>query len=310
MAVADLNQMSSAHHGRRINIEGKAVSVGGVFPRVAKLQSEHHEYVENPEMFLSGLKDSGADVFSFLQQVASPDRKHSYPFLPEQIAVLNIDTYEHWWKRQVNDKTRNMVRKAGKKGVAIQPVEFSDQLAKGIHAIYNESPLIQGKPSKHYGKDFETLKKAHATFLDRSLFISATYEGAVIGFIKMILHPNGQSASLMQIISLVAHRDKSPTNGLLAKAVEICAERGVKHLQYGIWSRRSLGDFKKHHGFELVEIPRYYVPLNSRGRLALRLGLHRRLAEFVPGNWQDTYANLRARWFLYRYQSRLQSQGL
>ncbi len=302
--------MTLAPPSNRINIEGKDVSVSGIFPRVARLRSEHHEYVEEPRMFLSDLKGSGVDVFSFLQQIATPDREYGYPSLPEKIAVLRIDTYENWWKRQVNDKTRNVVRKAGKKGVTIQPVEFSDELARGIHAIYNESPLIQGRPSKHYGKDFETLKRAHSSFMDRSLFISAIFERGVIGFIKMILHPNRKSASIMQIISLVAHRDKSPTNALLAKAIEICAERGIVQLQYGVWSRRSLGDFKKHHGFELVEIPRYYVPLNWRGRLALGLGLHRKLTELVPGNWQDVYANLRARWFLYRYRSRLQSQGL
>lgn len=295
-----------------IAVDDKKISVVGNCPRVAKLHSEFHEYIDQPETFLSGLKDSKvrADVFTFVPPISDKDKKHDHLFEWEQIAVLTISTYENWWKKQVNDKTRNMVRKAGKKGVTIQAVEFNDELAKGIHTIYNESPLIQGKPSKHYGKDFETLKKAHATFLEKSIFIGAFYEGTVIGFIKMILHPNGKSASIMQVISLVAHRDKAPTNGLLGKAIEICAERGIQFLQYGVWSRRSLGEFKKHHGFELVEIPRYFVPLNLRGRIALSLSLHRRFVEFVPGNFQDTFANLRAKWYLYKYRSQMQSQGL
>jgi hypothetical protein len=302
--------MSSTSQSKGIQIEGKGVALFGAFPRVARLRSEHHEYVENPPAFIAGLKNSGADLLTFLPQVTAPDRKLDHPSLPEKIAVLTLDTYENWWKKQVNDKTRNMVRKAGKKGVTIQQVDFSDELAQGIHAIYNESPIIQGKPSKHFGKDFETIKKAHATFLDRSVFVGAYVEGKLIGFIKFILHPNGKSASLMQINSLVAHRDKSPTNAILAKAIEICAERGITHFQYGVWSRRTLGDFKKHHGFALVEVPRYFVPLNWRGRLALGLGLHRRFLDLVPGNWQDSYANLRTKWYLYKYRAHLQSQGL
>ena len=293
-------------------MDGKDVSVSGVFPRVAKLHAEYHEYIDDPDKSLSRLKASKvrADIFTFLQTVSDTTTKHGYPQLWDKVAVLTIDTYEKWWKHQVNDKTRNMVRKAGKKGVTIQLIEFNDDLAKGIHAIYNECPIVQGRRSKHYGKDFETLKKAHTTFLERSVFIGAFYEGVLIGFIKMILHPGGKSASLMQIMSSLAHRDKAPTNALVAKAIETCAERGIRYLQYGIWSRRSLGDFKKHHGFTLVEIPRYFVPLNLRGRIALALGLHRRLAELVPGTFQDTFANLRAKWYLFKYRSQIQSQGL
>ena len=62
-----------------------------------------------------------------------------------------------------NDKTRNMVRKAGKKDVSIRVVGFDDKLVEGIAEIYNESPLRQGNRFRHYGKDFETLKAAHAT---------------------------------------------------------------------------------------------------------------------------------------------------
>jgi hypothetical protein len=294
-----------------LTIEGKNVQVYGVFPRIAKLRSEHHEYVETLESIreLTRLRPK-ADIFTFVQPVAYEGSPYPYLSRPEEIAVLTIDTYENWWTRQVNDKTRNMVRKAGKKGVTIQLVEFSDELAKGIYVIYNESPLIQGKPSKHYGKDLATLTKAHATFLEQSVFIGAFHGGTLIGFLKMIMHPNKQSASIMQIISLVAHRDKAPTNALLAKAVEICAERRVRYLQYGIWSRRTLGEFKKHHGFKLITVPRYYAPLNLRGRMALAMRFHRRFSEFVPGSWQDTFANLRSKWYLFKYKAQLQSQGL
>jgi hypothetical protein len=108
----------------------------------------------------------------------------------------------------------------------------------------------------------------------------------------------------------VAQRDKAPTNALIAKAIELCAERGIENLQYGIWSRRSLGDFKKHHAFSRVEIPRYFVPLSLRGRAAIAMGLHRTLKRFVPVNFQDTLANLRAKWYLFKFRSQMQSQGL
>lgn len=304
--------MKSTRHSGCIDIDGKDVAVVGTFPRIAKLHAEYHEYVDAPEQFLSQLKDAQvkADIFTFLQPVSDRIPRHNYPICGNKVAVLTISTYENWWKRQVNDKTRNMVRKAGKKSVTIQRVEFNNELAKGIHAIYNESPLIQGRPSKHYGKDYETLKRANATFFEQSVFLGAFYGETLIGFIKMILHPSGKSASIMQIMSLVAHRDKSPTNALLAKAIEICAVQGIKYLQYGLWSRRSLGDFKKHHGFELVEIPRYFVPLNLRGRVAIALRLHRSFAEFVPGNFQDAFVNLRARWYLFKYRSQMRASGL
>ncbi len=283
----------------------KEVAISGHFPRVARLRGEYHEYIGEPEIFLQGAKHLKADIFSFLQPVSDRKPKYDYPQDWDRVAVLPIETYEKWWKQQINDKTRNMVRKAGKKGVVIEPTQFNDDLVKGIHAIYNECPLRQGKPFRHYGKDLETLKRAHESYLDRSVFIGASLQGQLIGFIKMIML--GQSASIMQIISMISHRDKAPTNALLGKAVEVCAEQGVRYMQYGVWSRRSMGDFKLHHGFEPVEIPRYYVPLNWRGRIALGLKLHHNAMDFIPGGCQDALANLRAKWYAHKYRSAMQS---
>jgi len=305
-----MSRMRSNRDAFSSYVDGKEIAISGIFPRVAKLRAEYHEYVEEPVGFVRQLKNSSvhADLFTFLSPVSDAKPRYDYPFDWHRVAVLHFETYQKWWKEQINDKTRNMVRKAGKKGVTIQVAEFDDEFARGIHAIYNESPIIQGKPSRHYGKDFETLKQAHMTFPDRSVFIAARLDGMLIGFIKMIMHK--EYASLMQINSLMAQRDKAPTNALLAKAVEVCEERGIHLLQYGVWSRRSLGAFKKHHGFVMQQIPRYFVPISWRGRVALGLGLHRNLLEFMPGNWLDTFVNLRTRWYTFKYRSQMQSQGL
>jgi len=192
-----------------------------------------------------------------------------------------------------------MIRKSQKKGLDVRVIEFTDEFVKGIEEIYNESPMRQGKPFIHYKKDFQTLKRDHITYLERSEFIGAFYQGELIGFVKLV-HGNGVS-NLMQIISKIGHRDKAPTNALIARAVEICAQRGVPYLHYGVWSRRGLGDFKIHHGFERFDVPRYFVPLNVKGKLILALRLHRKISEHLPGNCADFLAGLRTKWNLLKH---------
>ena len=153
----------------------------------------------------------------------------------------------------------------------------------------------------HYAKSFETLKRDHETFLSRSDFIGAFYRGEMIGFIKFVVGKN--VASLMQIISKFAHRDKAPTNALIAKAVEMCAERKIAHLHYGVWSRRGLGVFKINHGFQRREVPRYYVPLNFKGQAFLGLRLHRNPRDYLPGGWQDYLAELRGKWITLQHST-------
>ena len=238
----------------------KDVVVSGTLPRTARLRDEYYEWLDDPHGFLSEVKAGGveADLFTFLPRMAHTNRPYDFYHEIDSIAVIPLTTYENWWKKQINDKTRNMIRRAQKNGVEIKIIGFNDDLIIGIKGLYDESPLRQGKPFKHYGKDLETLRKDHISFLDRSEFIGAFYDGELIGFIKLV-HDDGVS-HLMQIIAKVEHRSKAPTNALIAKAVEICTERGIPYLRYGIWSRRGLGDFKKHHAFEKFDLRRYFVP--------------------------------------------------
>jgi hypothetical protein len=289
---------------KQLIVDGFDVSVSGSLCRVARLRNEGYEFLSDPEKFMRAFADLPirADILTFTQGIGDSEPKYPYRLEWHDFAVLPIETYEHWWKRQINDKTRNRVRKAYKMGVTLRNFELSDELVRAIKIIYDESPLRQGRRFKHYGKDLETLRQIHATYLDRSEFIGAFLDDELIGFVKLVHQPGW--SSMMQIISLNSHRDKSPTNALIARAVEICAEKKVPKLQYGIWSRRGIGDFKLHHDFRPYRAPRYYAPLSFIGRTVVRTGLHQPLAKWVPEQWLDRGATLRAYWNDFRFRER------
>ncbi len=281
--------------GRIITVEQKAVTVVGKFPRVAKLQSEYYVCVDDPVSFAAGLKSAGvnADLFTFTQGLHERAPKYAYASECDRLAVLPVSTYDHWFNKQLFFKPRNKLRKALKAGVETRIVEFNDKLIVAIKDVYDESPTRQGKPNKHYRKDLGTLKREHGSFLERSQFVGAFYQREMIGFAK-VTHTEHYSV-LMNIVSKICHRDKAPTNALIAKAVELCAARNQGLLMYSVWEGQGLTDFKEANGFERFDIPRYYVPLNWRGWLALRFRLHRRLADVLPAKVVRVAANLRSR---------------
>jgi hypothetical protein len=276
-------------------IDGLQVSVKGSFKKLARLRDEYYEYVAQPEEFVTQLRaaKTGADLFTFLQETAERVPRFGFHREAEQISVIPVSNYDHWWKKQLNDKTRNMIRKSQKAGLEVRVAEFNDEFVRGIVGIYDESPMRQGKPFAHYQKPFETVREDNASYRQISDYIGAYFNGELVGFAKLV--HRGQVSSLMQIIAKVAHRDKAPTNALIAKAVELCAARGVAFLHYGLWSKRGLGDFKKKCGFEPFEVHRYFVPVSMKGRALLALRLHRRLPEYVPEKWHDGLVDLRTR---------------
>ena len=72
--------------------------------------------------------------------------------------------------------------------MTVKVTEFSDQLVEAICRIYNETPVRQGKTFwQHYQKDFESVRSALATYLERSIFLGAYYEDELIGFMKTSL---------------------------------------------------------------------------------------------------------------------------
>ena len=285
---------------------GREISVRGRVIRMGRLAADGYEFVDDPAETLTGLRTQRrrVDVFTFAQELPDTAPKHEFPMEWDNVAAVPVSTFEHWRARQVKDKTRNMLRRAEKSGVIVREVPFDDALVRGIGAIYDESPMRQGRRFKHYGKRLEIVRRENATFLDRSVFLGAFVGDTLVGFAKVV--KARQQAGLMQILSMIAHRDKSPTNALIARAIRVCEEQHVPYLVYGRFSygRKQadpLSDFKRHNGFERFEVPRYYIPLTPLGRMALRVGLHHGLDAYVPQPVIDRFRRVRALWWARRF---------
>jgi len=276
--------------------------------RIAYLDGEGYQFLEDPKIVIESLRHSTTrvDIFTFIQALSDVSPKYSYPMEWDNLAALRLATFEEWMAHQINFKVRNKIRKAEKQGVVVREVPFDDLLIQGIHAIYNECPIRQGKRFWHYGKDLETIRRIKATFLERSIFIGAFLDNSLIGFLKLVANEDWTQAGLMHIVAMVRYRDKAPTNALIAQAVRSCASRRIPYLWYANFSygrkqRDSLADFKRYNGFQKIEVPRYYVPLTAAGRIALRLGFHHGAANWVPEPLAAGYRRLRSLWYAKKF---------
>lgn len=288
-----------------IKVCEKEVRIAGRMLRMARLEADAYQFVDHDAVpFLGALREVRPciDVFTFVQRLPETQPKYDYPMEWDNFAALQVTSYEHWWNQQIGFKARNKAKQALKKGVEVREVAFDDELVKGIWEVYNESPVRQGAPNKHYGKSVDTVHREEATFLDSSVFIGAFLENKLIGFIKMVQNEARTQAGLMNIVSMVRHRDLAPTNALVAQAVRSCADRGIQYLvyskfAYGKKQRSTLSDFKERNGFQQIDVPRYYVPLTRTGEIAIRLGLHKKLTHHVPEPLLAKLRDLRSTWY-------------
>lgn len=290
----------------------KDIRVQGRLVKIAYVDGDKFTLPGDPQLLIQGIKESSlrADLFTFLQKV--PDTEPLYPYESEldNLAVLPITSFDNWWNHQIKSPARNRARQAEKKGAVIREIEFGEELVRGIVEIHNETPIRQGKRFPHYGMNYEGAHRYAGTFLDRSVFIGAFFEGQLIGFLKMVMDEARTYACAINILSMIQHREKAPTNAMIAQAVRSCAERGLGHLVYenfvyGNKGADSLTNFKETNGFVRMDLPRYYVPLSPLGRIALRYKLHRRMVEYVPEPLMARYRELRTTW----YQRRLAAAG-
>ena len=284
-----------------VRIQNTDVVVEGHLLKTARLEHEWFDDVTDPETFQRALREDNvaADLFSFWQRYPGKTPKFDYTVEWENLAVLPVRTFDEWWNEKIKSRIRGLIRKSEKMGLVVRETQFDDDFVRGMVEIFNESPIRQGRRFWHYGKDFDTVKREFSRFLFREDIIGAYYEGSLIGFV--MLSNAGNYTSLGQIISRIKHRDKAPNNALIAKAVEVTARRQIPYIVYNYWNETGLTEFKRRNGFESQRVPRYYLPLTIKGRVALRVGAHRPLAEILPKRMVSGLKQLRAALYARRY---------
>ncbi len=291
-------------------IDGRTVITTGKWLKTAAIQDEdlvEGETVADPASFVQHLKEIEleADIFTFVQKLPDTTPKYTYHLEWDNLAVIPITTYAAWWGKRVESSVRRAVRKAAKSGVIVKLAEFDDAFVKGIVGINNETPIRQGRRFWHFQKSFDAVKRENSTYAERNAFLGAYCQDELIGFIRMTYAD--RVANIVQLLSMMKHYDKRPANALIAKAVEICAQKGISHLMYYNYiyndPKSSLTEFKRRNGFEKVLLPRYYIPLTPKGKIALSLGLHRGLAQRMPKPLLTQLLKMRSLWYARRLKA-------
>ena len=274
-----------------LDINGKTIVVRGSWIKVAVVHDEEwlETELEDPKLCVQRLKDQKshdlrADCFTFSQKLPATLPKYSYPMERDSVSAICLASFTEWWDK-LPQETRKNIRRSQKRGVVIRVKQFDDDLIKGIAEVNDDSPVRQGRRNVHYGKSFDQTRKDHSSFLDRSDFICAYHGIEMIGFLKIVYR--GRVASILNLAVKASQSDKRPANALVAKAVEICAAKGISHITYGMFNygnkRHSpLREFKIRNGFQEILVPRFYVPLTRWGGLVMKLKLHLGLIGVLP----------------------------
>ena len=284
-----------------IKVKNQKILITGKLFKIGRIKSEtwlEPEIVKKAASIIDEIKSGSykIDIFTFSQKIPEISPKYKFYLEWDNVAAIQLKSYDYWIHKQANRKARQAVTRAKRRGIVVKLVDYDDNLVKGISAIYNETPIRQGREFPHYGKDFESVKKENASFLERSDFIAAFHNEEIVGIIKIVYQ--GEIANILQIISSIKHRDKFTMNALIAEAVQLCVNKKKTHLLYGKWiynrkQKSSLTDFKRHNGFAKIEIPRYYIPMNLKGKIILKLGLHHGLINKLPQIIYLNYLDLR-----------------
>lgn len=279
--------------------------------RVVKIAEIFDEYwlladtLPDPNRVVQGLRNVGErpDLFTFAQRVPDSEPRHNFHMEWDNVAAIPVVTYDKWFHEQISPASRRNIRASEKKGVVVRTEEFDEKYVRGIMSIFNESQIRAGRKYWHYGKEFAVVEAENGTYRDRSTFLGAYVDDEMIGYMKIVW--DTRSAAIMQILSKMKFLDRRPNNALLSAAVRFSAERGVNHLLYekfvyGSKGEDSLTRFKESNGFVRINVPRFYVPLTTKGRIALLLRLHRNPRDLVPSWLRRQFLECRDKWYARR----------
>ncbi|MFX0202608.1 MAG: GNAT family N-acetyltransferase, partial [Candidatus Hodarchaeota archaeon] len=249
---------------------------------IARNTNEYFDDVRPSEMLTKKIREMGVDVFTFIERkwcYTRPKTEKIQDKVNENVALLEILSFHDWWKK-IGKKTRNMIRKAEKSGIETENVIPNEKIVEGIWRIYNETPIRQNRSFPHYGISLQRIQE-NIFAQQNAIYIGAYFDDELVGFIQLIYDSNFSMIS--QILSLKKYWNKAVNNALIAKAVHIDAAKGIKWLMYGrMGNHPSLDRFKRNNGFVKFPVSRYFIALTKRGKLGIKLGMHREMKDILP----------------------------
>ncbi len=262
----------------------KLILTKKIFFVLAKDPEEYQKDIVPTREFCEKLREREVDVFTFAERswiASTPNPSSLWVREEDSVGLLRVTSYEKWLKDIVKKTRHNMVRRAEKFGIRTEIVtEINEKFIQDVWKIYNETPIRQNRAFPHYGISTEALK--NMIHKENCTIIAAFMQDELVGVAQMS-HGNNV-VILSQLLSLQKHWKTAINNALIAKAVQICEARGIRWLLYGRMetAHPSLDSFKRHNGFSKFPLTRFYVPLTGKGKIALKLGLHKELKDALP----------------------------
>ena len=109
-----------------VRINNNLLIVMGRLIRVASIKDELYEDVSDPEFLVKTLRElkPRPDIFTFWQRLPEIAPQYDYFLEWESIAVLPIESYDHWFQNQISKDTRKLVRRAEKKRLCSKTVHL------------------------------------------------------------------------------------------------------------------------------------------------------------------------------------------
>lgn len=267
-----------------LEVDGELGTIEFRKKNLLKMAWDAEEYVRDvvpTENLIRKLEVRGVDAFSFLERRWCHTFQDIEAWIKgnDNIALLHLTDYDEWWK-SIGKKTRNMVRKAEKSGVRTEIAEPNDNLAKGVWKIYNETPIRQERAFPHYGASLAAVREELSS-TQNTTYVGAYLQNELVGFIQLVR--GDDIVMISQILTLQKHLDKAVNNALIAKAIEVCADQRTRHVMYGrMGNHPSLDKFKQSNGFSKFQLTRYYVPITKKGKITIKLGLHKEMKDALP----------------------------
>ena len=101
-----------------ISLCSREIDIQGRLCRIAQIDGDGYKFLDSPEPLLAELRRSKTrvDLFTFIQKLSEGPSKYPYPMEWDNMAVLPVSTFDHWWTQQIGFKARNKAKQAEKKG--------------------------------------------------------------------------------------------------------------------------------------------------------------------------------------------------